>query len=56
MPYCTKKGNKHLQEQQVDNLTIFQEYSTDDTENATNIGYILSVLYEFYVTSGLDIN
>ena len=44
-PYQTRKGNKHLQEQYADDLTIFLEYvDGDDDLNALNIKNILNVL------------
>ena len=39
--YYTKKGNKHLQEQYADDLTVFLEYVRDNDLKAENLRYIL---------------
>ena len=56
-PYRTKKRNTHLQDQYADDLTIFLEYTNGDVDrNALSIKYVVNVLDEFFVLSGLDIN
>ena len=51
------KNNTHLQEQYADEMTSFLEYAKDDDiKNAENVKYIIKVLDEFYVLSGLGIN
>ena len=55
--YQTPIGNKHLQEQYADDLSIFLEYvDGDDDLNASNIKNILDVPDAFFLLSGLGFN
>ena len=54
-PYRTRKNDSHLQEQYVDDFTILEYAKHDEGKNAENVKYIIKVLDEFYVISGLGI-